>query len=56
MGKLTLVEQALRLHKEYYGDECFGTIVKNYDYYPKVAEIFINRKNKNTYSGSGGGY
>ncbi|EFH8398158.1 ATP-binding protein [Escherichia coli] len=50
MGKLTLVEQALRLHKEYYGDECFGTIVKNYDYYPKVAEIFINRKNKNTYS------
>ncbi len=50
MGKLTLVEQALRFHKEYYGDENFGTVVKDYDYYPKVAEIFINRKNKKIYS------
>ena len=50
MGKLTLVEQALRLHKDYYGDENFGTVVKDYDYYPKVAEIFINRKNKKIYS------
>nr|ARF19133.1 hypothetical protein [Escherichia coli] len=46
MGKLTLVEQALRLHKEYYGEDNFGTVVKDCDYYPKVAEIFINRKNR----------
>ncbi len=46
MGKLTLVEQALRLHKEYYGEDNFGTIVKDCDYYPKVAEIFINRRHK----------
>ncbi|VCZ14007.1 hypothetical protein BANRA_05060 [Escherichia coli] len=39
MGKLTLVEQALRLHKEYYGEDNFGTVVKDCDYYPKVAEI-----------------
>lgn len=44
MGKLSLVEQALLLHKEYYGEGDFGTVVKDYDYYPKVAEIFINRK------------
>ncbi len=50
MGKLTLVEQALRLHKEYYGEDNFGTIVKDCDYYPKVAEIFINRKNRKIYS------
>ncbi|EJU5434807.1 AAA family ATPase [Salmonella enterica] len=50
MGKLTLVEQALKLHKEYYGDNNFGTVVKDYDYYPKIAEIFINRKNKKIYS------
>ncbi|HDX1906620.1 TPA: hypothetical protein RN798_005040 [Escherichia coli] len=35
MGKLTLVEQALRLHKEYYGEDNFGTVVKDCDYYPK---------------------
>ncbi|MCV5531880.1 ATP-binding protein, partial [Escherichia coli] len=50
MGKLTLVEQALRLHKEYYGEDNFGTVVKDCDYYPKVAEIFINRKNRKIYS------
>lgn len=50
MGKLTLVEQALRFHKDYYGDESFGTVVKDYDYYPKVSEIFINRRNKKTFS------
>lgn len=50
MGKLTLVEQALNFHKEYYGSENYGTVVKDYDYYPKVAEIFINRKNKKIYS------
>ncbi|HBM9529818.1 TPA: hypothetical protein L1A27_004430 [Escherichia coli] len=52
MGKLTLVEQALRLHKEYYGEDNFGTVVKDCDYYPKVAEIFINRKNRKIYSKS----
>ncbi|MHV25709.1 ATP-binding protein, partial [Escherichia coli] len=50
MGKLSLVEQALLLHKEYYGEGDFGTVVKDYDYYPKVAEIFINRKNRKIYS------
>ncbi|MEA9392152.1 AAA family ATPase [Acerihabitans sp. TG2] len=50
MGKLTLVEQVLQLHKEYYGENNFGTVVKDYDYYPKVAEIVINRKNKKIYS------
>ena len=40
MGKLSLVEQALLLHKEYYGEGDFGTVVKDYDYYPKVAEKF----------------
>ncbi len=28
MGKLSLVEQALLLHKEYYGEGDFGTVVK----------------------------
>lgn len=50
MSKLTLVEQALMFHKNYYGAENFGTVVKDHDYYPKVAEIFINRKNKKIYS------
>ncbi|EDZ3589501.1 AAA family ATPase [Salmonella enterica subsp. enterica] len=50
MGKITLVEQALQFHKDYYGKENFGTVVKDHDYYPKVAEIFINRKNRKIYS------
>ncbi|HBI2666413.1 TPA: ATP-binding protein [Escherichia coli] len=49
MGKLTLIEQALRLHKEYYGD-AFGTVIKDYDYYPKIAEIAIGRKNRKIHS------
>jgi hypothetical protein len=50
MGKLTLVEQALNFHKDFYGNDSYGVIAKDVDYYPKIAQIFINRKNKKIYS------
>lgn len=50
MGKLTLAEQAIKFHKETYGEDNFGVLIKDNDFYPKIAEIFINRKKKKTYS------
>lgn len=50
MGKLTLVEQALKFHNDYYGTENYGLVVKDFDYYPKIASIFIERKNRKIYS------
>lgn len=49
MGKLILVEQVLWFYKEYYGEDNFGIVVKDCDYYFKVVEIFINRKNCKIY-------
>lgn len=50
MGKITLAEQAIKFHKEVYGEESFGVLIKDYDFYPKIADIFINRKKKKIYS------
>lgn len=30
MGKLTLVEQALKFHNDYYGTENYGLVVKDF--------------------------
>lgn len=50
MGKPKLVDQALKFHHNYYGEDVYGVIVKDFDYYPKLTSIFIERKRKKIYS------
>lgn len=46
MAKIPMWQQAINFHKEVYGPESFGVLVKDEDYYPKIAELLITRSRR----------
>lgn len=50
MGKPKLIDQVIKFHHDYYGENVYGVVVKDYDYYPKVTAILLERKKKKIFS------